>query len=139
MENLKTELTPKEILDEKFTKNVKGYSPEEVDAFLDRVIHDYQVFLSKEKEDADLVISLRKQIQDLMEGKATYLANQDALYAEKKRLELDNASLHNKLDGIKPGDNPNVENLQYIQRINQLEEFVYSLGYDPRTLRKRNS
>lgn len=38
------QLTGKEILEKDFKKAVRGYSQEEVDEFLDKVIQDYETF-----------------------------------------------------------------------------------------------
>lgn len=42
IENIK--LTGKEILEKKFKTGMRGYNQEEVDEFLDLVIHDYEQF-----------------------------------------------------------------------------------------------
>jgi DivIVA domain-containing protein len=134
----KVELTAKTILDEKFTRDVKGYNPDEVDAFLDRVIQDYLVFAQYDKESQTYSEGLEKQIQSLQSDKQSLVADKQTLYGQKRQLEIDNASLHHKLDGIKPGDKPTAENVEYISRINQLEDFIWSIGYDPRTLKKKS-
>jgi len=134
----KVELTPKTILDEKFAKDVKGYNPDEVDAFLDKVIQDYLVFSQYRKESQTFAEGLEKQIQDLQGEKIVLQNEKQTLYGQKRQLEIDNASLHHRLDGIKPGDKPTVENVEYITRVNQLEDFLWSIGYDPRTLKKRS-
>ena len=38
----KLNLTPEEILNKEFNVDFKGYTPSEVDAFLDDVLEDYQ-------------------------------------------------------------------------------------------------
>ncbi len=131
------ELSPKEILEERFTKDVKGYNSDEVDAFLDRVIKDYVTFAALRKADASAIEALKKQLVDLQTQNAQALKGQADLAEKVHKLEIENASLHNRLDGIRPGDNPTVENMQYIQRVNQLEDFLYSIGYDPNSLKKR--
>jgi DivIVA domain-containing protein len=134
----KVELTAKTILDEKFTRDVKGYNPDEVDAFLDKVIQDYLVFTQFRKESQTNEEGLEKQIQTLQAEKQDLVKDNQALYSQKRQLEIDNASLHHKLDGIKPGDKPTAENVEYISRVNQLEDFLWSIGYDPRTLKKKS-
>jgi DivIVA domain-containing protein len=134
----KVELTVKTILAEKFTKDVKGYNPEQVDAFLDRVIQDYVTFGLYKKESQTYMEGLGKQIQTLQGEKVALQNEKQTLYSQKRQLEIDNASLHNRLDGIKPGDKPTAENVEYITRVNQLEDFLWSIGYDPRTLKKRS-
>ena len=66
------ELTVKEILDKQFNIDFKGYNAQEVDEFLDLVIHDYQVYDEKIKEVTATLLkyentieSLKNQIEDL--------------------------------------------------------------------------
>lgn len=125
----KLELSPKEILAEKFTKNVRGYDPDEVDAFLDKVILDYQSFLAYRKENEEYIASLRSELAKRSLDPKT----SDRIRA----LEAENASLHNKLDHIRPGDAPTAENIGLINQLNRLSAFVHELGYDPTTLEKR--
>jgi DivIVA domain-containing protein len=134
----KLELTSKAICNKKFIKDVKGYNPDEVDAFLDQVIQDYVTFSQYKKESEAMKEGLAKQIQALQKDKNTLEGEKQTLYSQKRQLEIDNASLHNRLDGIKPGDKPTAENVEYITRVNQLEDFLWSIGYDPRTLKKRS-
>lgn len=133
---LKLDLNAKKILDQKFTKDVKGYNPEEVDAFLDRIIQDYLAFSQYQKQSGAYVEGLEDKIAALQNEKQSCLEERDGAVDAKKKLELENASLKNKLGGIKPSDKPTAENIQYISRINQLEDFLYGIGYDPRTLKK---
>lgn len=66
------ELTVQQILDKQFNVDFKGYNAQEVDEFLDRVIHDYQQYEEKLKECTDTLLryentieSLKNQISDL--------------------------------------------------------------------------
>lgn len=43
MDNKLTQLTTKDILEKDFKTGLRGYSPDEVDQFLDTVIKDYEV------------------------------------------------------------------------------------------------
>ena len=133
----KLELSPKKILDEKFTKHVKGYDPDEVDAFLDKVILDYQSFLSYQKENEQYIASLRAELQKASGSSAGARDNEKRLSERIRSLEAENASLHNKLDNIRPGDSPTAENIGLINQVNRLSQFLYQLGYDPTTLAKR--
>ncbi|SEN44471.1 DivIVA domain-containing protein [Amphibacillus marinus] len=40
--NFKTQLSPKDILDKQFKTSMRGYNQEEVDAYLDKIIQDYE-------------------------------------------------------------------------------------------------
>jgi len=133
---LKLDLSAKKIFDQKFTKDVKGYNSTEVDAFLDRIIQDYLAMSQYQKQSGAYQESLEEKIAALQNEKQSSLDEKEQADEEKKRLELENASLKNKLGGIKPSDKPTAENIQYISRINQLEDFLYGIGYDPRTLKK---
>ena len=114
-------LSPKKILEKSFTPNVKGYDPNEVDAFLDLIIEDYKLVQRFQEESRSYINSLEVQTSKLKE--------------EKKSLEIENSNLHRKLDGIKEGDKVNAENMEYIQRIHTLENFLFAKGYDPRKIK----
>jgi DivIVA domain-containing protein len=133
---LKLDLNAKKILDQKFAKDVKGYNPDEVDAFLDRIIQDYLAVSQYQKQSSAYAEGLESKIATLQDEKRAMLEDRDAAIDAKKKLELENASLKNKLGGIKPSDKPTAENIEYISRINTLEDFLYGIGYDPRTLKK---
>lgn len=131
-------LTTKEILNKKFTKDVKGYDALEVDDFLDHIIKDYQVFQAEIARRDAALLEMQKQ------ALARPAQNTSSELAEAKKrihdLELENASYKNKLAGISSADpNLNAQNINYIKRIQALELFVWQLGYDPRTLKKRSS
>ncbi len=129
-------LSEKDILNKKFKKDIKGYDAQEVDEFLDDVIKDY---LSFQKE----IISLNAYAESL-KGKINQIEAKSSMpdvLALKKRihdLELENASYKNKLSGLQEGDRVNSENVDYIKRIRQLENFVWQLGYNPMTFKKKN-
>lgn len=60
----------KKILDKKFESVINGYSPYNVDSFLDSIISDFQT-INKEKEEMILNInSLNKIIENLKEENA---------------------------------------------------------------------
>lgn len=125
----KLKLNAKLILDKKFSKDVKGYNPEEVDAFLDLVIADYQAFtrLLKEKDAQIEVLDSERKTRD--EKDKDMIAHYRALMDKAQALEVENASYKKKLEGIRPGDKVTSENMEWIQRCNKLEEFVYRKGF----------
>lgn len=135
--DLKIDLSAKKILNEKFTKDVKGYDPEQVDAFLDRIIEDYKAFAQYQKESNAYIESVEGELASLKEERGGFSGKEDALRAQIKSLETENASLKNRLGNIKPGDNPTEENLHLIDRINELEQFLWDHGIDPKTFKKR--
>ncbi|MCQ2741823.1 MAG: DivIVA domain-containing protein [Bacilli bacterium] len=113
----KLSLTSQKILEKQFTKNVKGYDPDEVDEFLDLVRADYMAYDSKLAEAKNYVRRLEEELKRVQDS--------------KQELEIDNARMKKRLSGIKPGDKLNEENMEYIQRINVLEHYIYLTGVDP--------
>ncbi len=65
-------LTPLDISDKEFGRSLRGYSPEEVDGFLDKVIQDYQR-LYKEN------MQFKEQLQDLGDKLDQYQKLEDVL------------------------------------------------------------
>lgn len=132
-DNLK--LNEKDILNKKFKKDIKGYDASEVDTFLDIVIKDYvtikHIIANHEAE----VASLNNEIKRLQGGDAKN--NTAALKERIRALEVENASYKNRLKGLNSDDNVGKENYVYIKRLRELENFLYQLGYDPKTLKLR--
>ena len=131
----KIDLTIDAIYKEKFEKDVKGYNAEQVDAFLDRIIRDYDTFHEILSSKDAQIASLRAELSKFK----SQLANANLDYEKMRSLERDNSVMAKRLEAIKPGDAPNAENLQYIQRINALETFLFSEGYDVKNLKKRSN
>ncbi len=97
-------LTTKDILEKEFKIDTRGYRPQEVDKFLDIIIRDYEEFMQIIKE----------------------------LDAEKKELVEDNIKLKQdvrilktKLDVVKDGNVPEVNNADILRRLSSLEKLVY--------------
>ena len=61
----KLNLTPEEILNKEFNVDFKGYSPAEVDSFLDSVLEDYQIMEENIQQLLDAVATLQNQVKDL--------------------------------------------------------------------------
>lgn len=129
-------LTEKDILNKKFKKDIKGYDAQEVDYFLDQVIKDYISFQKEETALNAEIATLRNQIHqaELKNSKPDVLALKKRIHD----LELENASYKNKLSGLKAGDKINAENVDIIKRMRMLENFIWQLGFDPTTFKKRN-
>jgi len=136
MANEKT-LTEKEILNKKFPKDIKGYDAAEVDLFLDQIIKDYGTFQKEISAMNAEILSLKGKLHQIEQANAK--PDVVALRRRIHALELENASMKNKLVGIQEGDKVSSENMEYIKRIRMLENFIWQLGFDPKTLRKRNS
>ena len=127
----KVVFTPQSILKKKFTRDVKGYDAYEVDAFLDQVILDYQSYEEALAEAEDEVAKAKREAGEFLLQKEELTAALSKVREERHGLEVKNASLENRLDGIKPGDSVNSENLQLLKRLRTLEEFLYRHGYSP--------
>ena len=55
----KLNLTPEEILNKEFNVDFKGYSPSEVDTFLDTVLEDYQIMEENVQQLLDTINDLQ--------------------------------------------------------------------------------
>ncbi len=106
MYNERIYLTPQEVLDKEFKIDARGYRPQEVDKFLDMVIHDYTEFITiikkQEKEISVLTndnINLKNEIRRL-----------------RTNLEAaEDSSVSNKY----------VNNVDLLQRLSKLEKVVF--------------
>ncbi|MBQ0036547.1 MAG: DivIVA domain-containing protein [Firmicutes bacterium] len=100
----KLNLTPEEILNKQFDVDFKGYTPSDVDAFLDLVLDDYQKMEDNVQELLDLVASLQDKIKALNAEKVE-------LEGKSKAFDLSNTTSYSSLDILK--------------RISRLEEQMY--------------
>lgn len=101
--NDKYNLSPKLIFEKEFNIDIKGYATNEVDAFLDLVIEDYEAYT--------------RQIRELGENLQKYEDSVKQLVAKINELE---ASL--KFESSKP---QNVDQVDVLKRISKLEEAVF--------------
>ena len=101
----KLNLNPEEILNKEFNTDFKGYTPAEVDAFLDSVLDDYQTMEENVQELLDMINSLQEQIKDLTKKNVE-------LEGRKKAFDLSNTTSYSSVDLLK--------------RISRLEEQVYN-------------
>ena len=99
----KLNLTPEDILNKEFNVDFKGYSPAEVDNFLDNVLEDYQIMEENIQQLLDAVASLQNQIKDLT-------AKNIELEGRKMAFDLSNTTSYSSVDILK--------------RISRLEELV---------------
>ena len=100
----KLNLTPEEILNKEFNVDFKGYSPAEVDSFLDRVLEDYQIMEENIQQLLDAVATLQNQVKDLT-------AKNIELEGRKMAFDLSNTTSYSSVDVLK--------------RLSRLEELVY--------------
>ena len=99
-------LTTKDILEQDFKIDTRGYRPQEVDKFLDIIIHDYEEY------DATIA-DMKKTQKEIME--------------ENARLKQENRSLRTKLDVLSEtgGEAPTVSNADVLRRLSNLEKIIY--------------
>ena len=101
----KLNLNPEEILNKEFKVDFKGYTPGDVDAFLDVVLEDYQLMEENVQELLDLVANLQDQVKELTRKNFE-------LEGRKKAFDLANTTSYSSVDILK--------------RISRLEEQVYN-------------
>ena len=120
MEDKTISLNSKKILTQVFTPDVKGYDADQVDEFLDQVAGDYAAFEAYYEDSKRYIVDLETQLRKTKEAAS--------------QLEIENARLKKRLDGIKDSDNPTSGNIDLLQRINRLEKELFRLGVDPRKI-----
>jgi len=113
----KLQISSKGILDKVFKSTSKGYDPLEVDQFLDRILCDYREIESKQT-------FANKELEKVKE-------ENDKLAKRIYELESNLASYKAKYSNLKPNDKVNLDNINYIRRINELETFLFKNGFDP--------
>ena len=90
----KLNLTPEEILNKEFNVDFKGYSPSEVDTFLDTVLEDYQIMEENVQQLLDTINDLQNQVKDLTSK------NID-LEGRKVAFDLSNTTSYSSVDILK--------------------------------------
>ena len=120
MEDNTISLNSQLILKKVFTPDVKGYDADQVDEFLDQVAGDYVAFEAYYNDSKKYIVDLETQLRKARE--------------RGSELEVENARLSKRLDGIKDTDKVSPENIELIQRIQRLEKELFRLGVDPRKI-----
>jgi DivIVA domain-containing protein len=116
-------LTSLEILNKKFTADVKGYAALEVDGFLDMVIKDYQSMELFIKDAYPKLLAIEKQF-----------------HAQKiviRDLEIENLDLKDKVSVMNRNDTIEINQANYniVRRLGLLEKELYKLGIDPNKIK----
>ena len=109
------------LLHKKFTSNVKGYDPLEVDKVLDDIINDLEFYENYVLEAKDYISRLETEIKK----------NRD----EINNLTTEKATLESRLGGIDNDNNVSRENIHLLQRIRLLENKLYEKGVDPNKIK----
>lgn len=119
-------LSSDDILKKQFRHKVKGYDPDEVDAYLDQVISDYEIFTSVIE---DLYGQIGKLQRELMEAKNNASQNQVAPKVEPVQEEIKTYTPNRRSTSFEePTDQGEIStNMAIIQRISTLERKVYNL------------
>lgn len=99
-------LSSKDILEHEFKVDTRGYRPQEVDKYLDVIIHDY--------EEYDRIV------QD-------FEAEKKELIEDNIRLKQEVRRLRTQLEALKDGakELSGVSNADLLRRISNLEKFIY--------------
>lgn len=100
-------LTVEDILNEDFKLDTRGYRPQEVDRFLDKVIHDYEEFKVYIKE-------LESEKRDLID--------------DNVRLKQEIRNLRTKIDVLKDSSSETsggTTNADLLRRLSNLEKYIY--------------
>lgn len=114
--------TSDDILKKKFNAENNGYSPVEVDKFLDDIICDYELFA--------------KTLENLNEIKEKNELKIASLSKKIEKLDIDFSLFKNKFKYIKEEDAiDNKNSFELLKRVNILEEFISSKGFDPKKIK----
>lgn len=113
----KLNYTSQSLLDTKFTANVRGYDPVEVDKTFDLVIQDLVYYEDFKKEVTEYIQTIEKEIGELKQI--------------KRDNEVEIARLKKRLSSIQDDPNVSKENVSLLKRIDELEKALYKKGVDP--------
>ena len=119
-DNTTISLNSKAILEKVFIPHGNGYDPEEVDAFLDLIIHDYLAFEQYYRESKEYTVTLENSLREAREKISS--------------LEVTNASLSAKIGGVKDSDRVSSENIALLNRLRKLETELWKRGVDPNSI-----
>ena len=122
-------LSAQDILKKQFRSKVKGYDPDEVDAYLDQVISDYETFQQLIEDLYGQIGTLQRQLMDeKQKEKKTVAAEQK----DEEKLKTYTPS-HRRSAAVSnfaqedDGQGEISTNMAIIQRISTLERKVYNL------------
>lgn len=119
---LKLFLNSKTILEHTFPiVDTNAYNAEEVDRFLDMVIQDFKVV------EANTIISF-DEYNSLKDKTKT-------LEMEKRQIEVELEKYKARFTNIKSSDYVTTDNIELVKRINALEKFLWSNGFNPNTIK----
>lgn len=117
---IKLRLDANRIYHKEFTGTKPGYDAMQVDTFLDIVMNDYQTMEKYIKESQNELGALQDKIAVL---------NQTI-----DSLRTENATLKNKLNGIKQNADASINNLELLKKISAMEKALAKAGINPNTI-----
>ena len=98
-------LSSKDILEHEFKFDTRGYRPQEVDKYLDVIIHEYEEF--------DRIIK-------------DYENEKKELIEDNIRLKQEIRRLRTQMEALKDvAKDPNNNNADLLRRVSNLEKFIY--------------
>ena len=97
-------LSIEDILEKEFKIDARGYRPQEVDKFLDMVIHDYTEFMNV----------IKKLEQD-----------NRILIEENNKIKTEYRKLRSNIEASEDGLKSSVSNVDLLRRLSNLEKIVY--------------
>ncbi|EEJ73053.1 DivIVA domain-containing protein [Lactobacillus ultunensis] len=122
-------LSAQDILKKQFRSKVKGYDPDEVDAYLDQVISDYETFQQLIEDLYGQIGTLQRQLMDeKQKEKKTVEAEKEE--EEKVKTYTPTHRRSSMATNFAEDDDNQGEistNMAIIQRISTLERKVYNL------------
>lgn len=122
-------LSAQDILKKQFRSKVKGYDPDEVDAYLDQVISDYETFQQLIEDLYGQIGTLQRQLMDEKQKEKKTVA---AERKDEEKLKTYTPS-HRRSEAVsnfaqEDEDQGEIStNMAIIQRISTLERKVYNL------------
>ncbi len=122
-------LSAQDILKKQFRSKVKGYDPDEVDAYLDQVISDYETFQQLIEDLYGQIGTLQRQLMDEKQKEKKTVA---AERKDEEKLKTYTPS-HRRSAAVSnfaqedEGRGEISTNMAIIQRISTLERKVYNL------------
>ena len=122
-------LSAQDILKKQFRSKVKGYDPDEVDAYLDQVISDYETFQQLIEDLYGQIGTLKRQLMDEKQKEKKTVA---AERKDEEKLKTYTPS-HRRSAAVSnfaqedEGQGEISTNMAIIQRISTLERKVYNL------------
>ncbi|MDF7638911.1 DivIVA domain-containing protein [Lactobacillus sp. ESL0791] len=119
-------LSGEDILKKQFKTKVKGFDPDDVDAYLDQVITDYDTFHQIIEDLYGQIGQLQRELMD-SKKKLQETEKDDAEMHEEVKTYAPRRSRSEEFPSVSRNNGENSTNMEIIQRISALERKVYKL------------